>query len=1006
MRQKRRDAQSDRDDRYREVLKESWEQTITQRREVARQKAKDIQQRTGQAHAAAEQWIRGQAADAQEADSIFKARDQNASSRIGFTETIRRDDKTKALLAAEEKLAASRRLAEVEKRRAKVAVQAVRTREEQHARTAEEAKAKRQVSAAPPGVHLIADPAGSSTVDYSKTDFHRQLLGTKTLAAPAPLVYRSIPTLTDEGTVEGNALQRAAAIAEETHRRLEEEKAQQMEFSRRAHDRARETLRQAREAREQLAASAECEEQEKLDRKRRADALAQDCRFCEEQMAEERRTQMLEQRERKEFERMFLRPDLNWHLPEKHPIPPRARGREMDSTIVLAPSARQAEVAARSSGVSLPVKEVWLGADQSGFRPQPLPHVTASDSYEAATRLSCPPQPAPVPSPILAPPPPDVSQPPASVRFQTGQEGHEVDDMVSETEPEPSAATTPPPAPVDAPSRLVDSSPLPIGASVLYTASNPLLGPCEVLGRVLSSTPTAVWVVPDSGGENAVLVPRANVRMAPAAQVGTGYRVAAEKKDDGSPDEVSAEGDSCKADPPAEGHGTSLPTGAVAGGEAEDDMPPVPSQDGGEAGAPRPPDIRLGGDHSGSGGSAEGASQAVEQRAQRQEHDQHEHDKQAHDKQAHDKQEHEYQERQPGAATDAGGTFAGAWHGALPGENAFDATSRRVSALQAGLADLNTRLSSVNIAQSASRYPNPLHSAPPTSSPLLAPPRQAPAPAASAGQPVKKADARRPQRPSAVSGQRKPPAGKPKKKAQTEGWIAGGRASVASAGRVSATPESSTQATTGTPTTGTPPTRSDSGARTSGTTPPSSDPTSGSSPPGEPSVSAIIRRPPRLATPAERARAACAAAAQAVALQAGGDSVSSFITGDFDTLSDADGDFSAAGTRSEDEADLLRREQEGDSFDFDTSSDDHDDDDNASSDEDYLQQVAGPERVRTLRDRVRELEAEVGNAIDRALADDSETGASVATGDELTELSSLSTDFLARNAAAFAARIQ
>eukprot|EP00756_Hemistasia_phaeocysticola_P052007 Hpha_TRINITY_DN27195_c0_g1::TRINITY_DN27195_c0_g1_i1::g.29244::m.29244 len=396
MREKRRGAQSERNGRYTEVLKESWEQTISQRRDVARKKAKDIQQRTGQAHAAAEQWISGQAADAAEADSIFKARDQNAWSRIGHQETLRRNDETEALLEAEEKLAATQRLAEVERRRAKVAVQAVRTREQNHARTADEAKAKRHISSAAPGVHLLADPAGPVAVDYSKTDFHRQLLGTKTLSDPAPLVYRSVPSLTEEGTVKDNAIERAAEIAEETRRRLEEGKAGQQEFTRKAHERARETLRKAREAREQAAATAECEEEERLDRKRRADALAEECRFCEEQMVEERRTQMLEQRERREFERVFLRPDLNWNLPDKQPAPPRVRGRDMDSTIVLAPSARQAEEAARSTGVSLPVKEVWLGADQSDFRPQPLPHVTAADSYEAATRLNRPPEPAPV----------------------------------------------------------------------------------------------------------------------------------------------------------------------------------------------------------------------------------------------------------------------------------------------------------------------------------------------------------------------------------------------------------------------------------------------------------------------------------------------------------------------------------------------------------------------------------------------------------------------------------
>eukprot|EP01062_Namystynia_karyoxenos_P023810 TRINITY_DN19228_c0_g1_i1.p1 TRINITY_DN19228_c0_g1~~TRINITY_DN19228_c0_g1_i1.p1 ORF type:complete len:401 (+),score=184.07 TRINITY_DN19228_c0_g1_i1:73-1203(+) len=324
----RREAQKAHHADCAELLRQEWLQERRSQIAVCRNAVRRAQQEEGSAHRAAEEMRQGLRADALVSSSSYKARHEQMQHRILDVRAEELEQRHEQLQATAELRTRKELVAEQERKRASSAAQSARCRRKAEQRRDSAARSRAAVSAAPPGLHAVEQPQSAPrrvrAEDFDHSCYHRMLVGTQILSATSPCVsvMRHKPRVDGDGCVQDNARVTAAKAQEETQRRLESEQRQLEEHRIRNRERAREGLLRDREHGAQQEAAREVAEEERTQRRRRVASVAGDCKFCEEQQAEQRHAQLLEQKLRREFEQLFVRPDRDWHIVDPAAPPP------------------------------------------------------------------------------------------------------------------------------------------------------------------------------------------------------------------------------------------------------------------------------------------------------------------------------------------------------------------------------------------------------------------------------------------------------------------------------------------------------------------------------------------------------------------------------------------------------------------------------------------------------------------------------------------------------------
>eukprot|EP01060_Flectonema_neradi_P000860 TRINITY_DN10512_c2_g2_i1.p1 TRINITY_DN10512_c2_g2~~TRINITY_DN10512_c2_g2_i1.p1 ORF type:complete len:728 (+),score=191.33 TRINITY_DN10512_c2_g2_i1:48-2231(+) len=170
-----------------------------------------------------------------------------------------------------------------------------------------------------PGLHLVKNVVSEKwqVEDYKSTGYHKLLTSKTARLYPADgggaKVWRNV------GASE-QGMARASDVAGEVAAaalKMKEEKRKLAEFAAKERERAKAVRRLKQKVEEEEALVEEVATAERNQRRKKINALSTDCRFVEHQQTEIRKTQVLERKLNHDFERAFIRPDLNWDLNTK-----------------------------------------------------------------------------------------------------------------------------------------------------------------------------------------------------------------------------------------------------------------------------------------------------------------------------------------------------------------------------------------------------------------------------------------------------------------------------------------------------------------------------------------------------------------------------------------------------------------------------------------------------------------------------------------------------------------
>ena len=175
-----------------------------------------------------------------------------------------------------------------------------------------------------PGLHSVKNVVSDKwqVDDYKSTGYHKLLTSKTAQLYPADggraQVWRNVGAA-EQGVVRAGDI--AEQVAAASSRARQEEKQKLAEFAAKERERATAVRRLQQKEDEEEALVEEVASAERQQRRKKISSLSTDCRFVEHQQTEMRKTQALEKKLKHDFERAFIRPDLNWELNSRGKYP-------------------------------------------------------------------------------------------------------------------------------------------------------------------------------------------------------------------------------------------------------------------------------------------------------------------------------------------------------------------------------------------------------------------------------------------------------------------------------------------------------------------------------------------------------------------------------------------------------------------------------------------------------------------------------------------------------------
>eukprot|EP01064_Diplonema_japonicum_P016012 TRINITY_DN24052_c0_g1_i1.p1 TRINITY_DN24052_c0_g1~~TRINITY_DN24052_c0_g1_i1.p1 ORF type:complete len:722 (+),score=206.07 TRINITY_DN24052_c0_g1_i1:48-2213(+) len=375
------------------MMESKWQVIHEEEVTVARKKASDAAEATGKAHRDAKASTTALQARAENSHTAWEARHKvHASCFNKSLLSVRkvREDKQEKFRDASDRRA---RVAATESSRSHSAVAT------HHKRTQKEEQllrnAQSQAAVRPVGLQLMKNSKPLRVDDYKTSGYHKILVSGKAAAYPseggACEVWGNVAP--DKQGVPSATVQ-AKKEAEATRKLREAEKKKLREFKELEKQRAYE-IKQANEIEEEEKETViEMALAKRKERREKITNLTVECRHVEYQQSQMRKTSRLETQLQQDFEKTFIRPDLDWKLSDVTHHTKKGN----DTAVLQAKNGRQLKDVVGAEEVSQHLRELFeLSGQQHEVA---LPCYVAEPSSSLSPQLSPAPTPAPAPAPI------------------------------------------------------------------------------------------------------------------------------------------------------------------------------------------------------------------------------------------------------------------------------------------------------------------------------------------------------------------------------------------------------------------------------------------------------------------------------------------------------------------------------------------------------------------------------------------------------------------------------